>query len=463
MKWTRFLIPAFLILALGLIAYYYSQPAAKEQATSIKVPVAKGPFEIPVTATGELQAKRSVKIRGPQGMRSAGIYETTISDLVAEGTIVSEGDYVASLDRTELAGKMSNVQTEIEKIQTQLEQAKIDTAIELRGLRDQLVNLNFTKKQNRLAVEQARYEPQSVIQQAELDLERTERDYKQLEQNYSLKQKQAIAKIQEINALLKQNQMQMATYSKLSAEFNINAPKDGMVIYSRSWNGKKEPGSRLTAWDPVVAELPDLSDMISKTYVNEVDISKVKEGQDVKIKVDAFPDKEYTGQVLKVANIGEQLRGYDAKVFEVIVQVNEVDSILRPAMTTANEIITDVFEEAIFIPLESLQSDSLTYVIKDDNGRMVKQEVVTGLGNSNEVIIDFGLNENDQVYLNTPENLDDLPFYPIAEEDKAKIKKKQEEEAIARAQLAAEKLKKVKKLAPPQQDNSGGGDIIIFN
>ena len=66
-----------------------------------------------------------------------------------------------------------------------------------------------------------------------------------------------------------------------------------MVIYARNWNGKKEPGARISAWDPIVAELPDLSDMISKTYVNEVDISKVRVGQEVDIKVDAFPDKKY--------------------------------------------------------------------------------------------------------------------------------------------------------------------------
>jgi HlyD family secretion protein len=35
--------------------------------------------------------------------------------------------------------------------------------------------------------------------------------------------------------------------------------------------------------------------MISKTYVNEIDVSKVKAGQRVRLTVDAFPDKTYTG------------------------------------------------------------------------------------------------------------------------------------------------------------------------
>jgi multidrug efflux pump subunit AcrA (membrane-fusion protein) len=461
MKLSRILIPMLLIAAIGVAAYYYFKPGETRQEVDILTTIVKGGFEIKVTGTGELNAKRSVKIRAPQGMRPAGIYETTLSDLVAEGTVVKEGQYVATLDRTELAGKMTNVQTEIEKILTQLEQAKIDTAIELRGIRDELINLNFAKKEKLLQVEQSRFEPQSVIQQAELDLERTERDYQQLLKKYDLKQQQAIAKIQEINALLRQNQSQLNIYSELSKEFTIMAPKEGMVIYARTWNGKKEPGSRISAWDPIVAELPDLSDMISKTYVNEVDISRVKPGQDVNITVDAFPDQRYTGTVIQVANIGEQLRGYDAKVFEVVVQVNEVDSILRPAMTTSNEIVTDIIPDVVFIPLEALQSDSLTYVYKDQNGRVVRQEVIPGLSNDNEIIIDHGLEEGEKIYLTVPKAAASAPFVPIDEKIREEILRKQEEEKKKRQEEAFKRQQKVKGIEPPTP-SSGGGDFFII-
>src|SRR5690606_2594225 len=100
--------------------------------------------------------------------------------------------------------------------------------------------------------------------------------------------------------------------------------------------------STMSSWDNVVATLPNLNEMISKTYVNEIDISKVKTGQKVQIGVDAFPDRKYTGEVTEVANIGEQMRNSNAKVFEVRIRVNEFDSILRPAMTTKNTIITSV-------------------------------------------------------------------------------------------------------------------------
>ncbi len=458
----RILLIGLAVLVVGGAFYYFSSGSQVKAAELISKQVSKGDFLITVTATGELKAKRSEKIRGPQGMRSARIYQTTITDMVPEGTVVKEGEYVARLDKTELDQKVKEAQTEIEKILTQLEQAEIDTAIELRGLRDQLINLNFSMKEKKLEVEKSRYEPQMVIRQAELDLEKIQRDYNQLEKKYELTQEKSQAKISEINTQLRQNQIKLNQLVELAEGFVIKAPKNGMVIYKNSWNGKVGPGSQISTWDPVVAELPDLSDMVSKTYVNEVDISRVKKGQDVKIKVDAFPENDYTGTVIKVANIGEQLKGFDAKVFEVLVQVAESDSILRPAMTTSNEIITDIIPEMLSIPLEALQTDSLKFVFKKEGNRIVKREVVTGLTNTDEVIVEYGLDESDFVLLNVPENAKELEFQYLEKSIKDEILKKQEEEKLARQARMQEKMKKVKD-ENISSDEESGGSFIIFN
>ena len=65
----------------------------------------------------------------------------------------------------------------------------------------------------------------------------------------------------------------------------------------------------------------NLSAMNSKTYVNEIDISKVSVGQKAEIEIDAFPGKKFGGLVKAVANMGEQLQNSNAKVFEVVVEV----------------------------------------------------------------------------------------------------------------------------------------------
>lgn len=459
----KFLLPLLLVLLAGAAYFFYNPSTTSSKKVNLKTTVQKGEFVVKVTATGELKAKRSVKIQGPQGMRSARIYQTNITDMVSEGTVVKEGDYVATLDKTELDGKIKEAQTEIDKIETQLEQAKIDTIIELRGIRDNLINLKFSTEEKKLQLAQSKYEPQMVIQQAEIDLKRTERDYDQLLNKYSLTQEKSAAIISEIIASLKKEQIQIDRYSKLASSFKIMAPKDGMVIYTRSWNGKVGPGSQISTWNPVVAELPDLSDMVSKTFVNEVDISKVKKGQEVKLKVDAFPDNEYTGIVLKVANIGETLKNYDSKVFEVTVQVNESDSILRPAMTTSNEIVTNIYEEVISIPLEALFSDTLAYVYKDQAGTIIKQEVITGASNDNEIIIEHGLTDTDEIYFAPPEEVSKIPFNPIDPKIKKEIRDKLNEAKKLRQAQKLEKMNNVKDEDLPSDRSGSSGSVIIMN
>ena len=84
----------------------------------------------------------------------------------------------------------------------------------------------------------------------------------------------------------------------IQKEFTITATEAGMLIYKRDWRGNKMGvGAQVSAWDPVVATLPDLTKMISKTYINEVDINKVTKGQEVAVGLDAFPDKALSGIV----------------------------------------------------------------------------------------------------------------------------------------------------------------------
>jgi len=186
-------------------------------------------------------------------------------------------------------------------------------------------------------------------------------------------------------------------------QFDIMAPASGMVIYKKDWSGQKRTaGTEINTWDLAVATLPDMSDMISMTYVNEIDISKLSAGQQVKIGVDAFPEKQFTGEVIEVANIGQQLPNTDAKVFEVKIVLNERDTILRPSMTTSNEVLTEVLDSVLFVPLEAVHAnDSLTFVYKR-NGK--KQIVVLGESNENNIIVEMGLKRGERLYLSLPEN-----------------------------------------------------------
>jgi hypothetical protein len=214
-------------------------------------------------------------------------------------------------------------------------------------------------------------------------------------------------------------------------EFNIKAPEPGMVIYTKGWDGKPvKAGSQIQIWDPTVATLPDLTKMMSKTYVNEVDVRKVLPGQKVDVGLDAYPDKKLTGVVARVANVGEQRPNSDSKVFEVSVEINGTDPTLRPSMTTSNKIIAKQIDQALFIPLESLHShaDSITFVYKRSGIKARKQEVVIGEANNNDVIIVTGLADNDEVYLSVPPGMEGADISLLKEMDGKRKKKGQESE-----------------------------------
>ena len=415
-----------LYVLIGLVvvlaaAWFVLRPGSKADADML-VPVKKGEFEILVSASGELEAKNSVRITGPSSLQAIQIWQVKISDLVAEGTAVKKGDYIALLDKTEIGNKLRERETELQKEESRFVQTQLDTTLTLRAARDELTNLAFTVKEKEIVLEQSKYEPPATIRQAEIDMQKAKRSYEQAKENYRIKKNQAAAKMQEVAVLVDQNKSRVQQITDIMKEFTINAPESGMVIYQREWNGRKKTvGSTIQPWDPTVATLPDLSVMLSKTYVNEVDIRKIKKDQIVRIGLDAFPEKKLSGKVISVANVGEQMPNSDSKVFEVNIQVNESDTTLRPAMTTSNNIVANKLKDVLFAPLECLhsQGDSLTYVFKKSGASIVKQQVKIGQTNDNEAVIIEGVKEGDDLYLSVPKNAESkqlvlLPASPAA-------------------------------------------------
>jgi HlyD family secretion protein len=408
----------YVLIGLGVVIVVALWYFLREEAVTvehIRVPVERGDFEISVYTSGELEAKNSENIQGPANLRLVGIWNAQIAELIPEGTVVNEGDWVATLDRTDISNRIQDLETELEKLQTSHTQIMLDTTMDLRSARDELVNLRFNYEEAQINLEQSQFEPPATIRQAEINLDKLERAFEQAQENMLLRKQQADARMQEINASLSQVQRRYQNMLNVLSDFVIHAPKDGMVIYRRNWDGSKVTvGSQISTWDNTVATLPDFSIMMSRTYVNEIDISKVQVKQPTEIVVDAFPEKSFTGYVTELANIGEQRPNQDARVFEVKIQINESDTILRPAMTTKNTIITHVENDVLYIPIEGIHaSDTLTYVFRCHNNKPVRQQVVTGLRNDNEIVIRQGVEEGDLVYLTIPENPDELPLHTL--------------------------------------------------
>ncbi len=419
------------VVVVLLIGFFVVKGNKTAESVDIMSHVKSGPFKVEIETTGELEAKNSVKIQAPSNLRDFRIWQIVIQDIVDEGTIVRKGDWVATLDRSEFETKLNDKKIELDRELAEFTQTQLDTALELRAARDQLINLRYAVEEKEIVLEQSKFEPPATIKQAEINVERAKREYSQALENYKIRKQKNAAKMQEQNAELRKVQNEHDKMMTAIQAFRVTAPDAGMVIYEKSRQDGRpiKAGSQVNMWDPTVATLPDMTTMMSKTYVNEVDVRKVKPGQRVEVGLDAYPEKKLIGTVVRVANVGEERPNSDAKVFEVSVEIDGTDPTLRPSMTTSNKIITKLIENALFVPLEALHShmDSITFVYKREGLNIVKQEVVMGETNANEAVILAGLGEGDRVFLSVPSGQGDKAIDLLLEMN-GKRKKKQEEE-----------------------------------
>jgi HlyD family secretion protein len=431
------LIGGVVVVAL-LVGYFVLGGSKDKEAADVIASVKKGEFRVEIETTGELEAKNSVKIMGPSGLRNFQIWQVTIQNIVDEGTVVKKGDWVATLDRSEFQNKFTQKQIDFEKANSKFVQTQLDTTLLMRQSRDELINLKYETEEKAIVLQQSKFEPPATIKQAEINLEKAKRAYEQAVENYKIKRNQNVEKMREAQAELRKVNDEFAGMNTVLESFNVLAPDDGMVIYTKAWDQKPiKAGSQINMWEPVVATLPDLTKMLSKTFVNEVDVRKVIQGQQVEIGLDAYPDKRLKGNVIRVANVGEQRPNSDAKVFEVAVEIEGTDMTLRPSMTTSNRIVARVVPDALFIPLESLhnEADSITYVYKKVGLKITKQEVSVSETNSNEAVIVGGLDENDLVFLSVPKGMEDEDVNLLPELN-GKRQKKEEKKEVAKPAIS---------------------------
>ena len=410
LRTRRFLIAAILV-AIAIPATWLLARDPQKAENSLYAQVKRGDFKVTVTTSGELRAPKFVQIQLPPNAMTAQVFNgMKILSLVPEGTIVKEGEKVAEIDRSPLATKHTEVTLSLQKVEAQYEQAMLDSTLNLGKAREDMKTMELSLEEKRIAKEQAIYEAPSVKRQAELDYEKAERAQAQAKIDYKTKTEQAMAKMREVGADRDRQRNLLKNIMDVMSGMTISAPASGMVIYVKEWNGKKKTvNSTVSPWDPTVATLPDLSVMESITYVNEIDVRKLRVGQPVNVTLDADPSKSLVGTIKQVANVGEQRPNSDAKVFEVLVNIEKPDTALRPGMTTGNVVETQALKDVLYMPLDALVvEDGIPVVFKQDGGRVIKQEVATGAMNDDEVVVIKGLSEGETVLLSPPMNRAEL-------------------------------------------------------
>jgi len=123
--------------------------------------------------------------------------------------------------------------------------------------------------------------------------------------------------------------------------------------------------------------------------VNEEDIARVEVGQRVLLRTDAFPDRRLEARVRLVTPMGDA----NSKTYRVRLALPD-DTPLRPGMSVEANIVTRQKPEALLVPAQAVQGNSL-FVI--EGGRVRRRAVVVGLRGTQQVEIVSGLSETDRV------------------------------------------------------------------
>jgi HlyD family secretion protein len=452
MNKKRIIIISCVSFALLIILFFSLNRKSGEE--EIICTVKKGSIEVKVHTSGQLESEKSENILLPSVLstQNVRVYEIKITDLIEEGSVVDSGQYIATLDHKVIEEVLTAAKLELEAAMVIVEDAKLDSSLSLSNYRDLITNSRSDVEERRIVVAESVYESPSVIKKAEMDLAKSERKLEQDIKGLAMQQRQLNSRMERRNIDFRLKQKRVDDLMKVYEALIIKATKPGMVIYARDRFGIKiQIGSVLTPWSPIIATLPDMTRMISETYINEIDIAKIKTGQKVTLSIDAFPDKVLKGEVISVANIGQPMPKSDSKVFLVNIRVFGSDPDLKPAMTTGNLIQTGIYSDKLYVPSEAIFETDSTRFVYLKKKKIFKQLVDIGEENEDYTIINKGLKEADVLVLNEPEKKEDIETigWEIYQEQLAKQKA-----------LKAESEKAEKERMPEPQDQPKKEDSI---
>lgn len=421
---------ARLVLAAGvilLLLIFWN--AGSPSADIATYEVARGEFIVSIKSTGELKALNSQVVSVPRSVRS----NLQIVRMAPEGSVVRAGDFLVQFDPTQAQQKLDEKNNALENAIAELESQKASIASNMAQLESALQTQRYSYEQAKLRYEQMKFEAEVRRREQEINLRKAEIALKQAEEKIEAQKQIDAANLEKARLQVEQARLQVQEAKRDLESLTLTAPIDGLVVYKEIWGpsgrAKVKVGDSPWRGQPLI-EIPDLSVMQVKTSVNEVDVSRVAIGQQVRIKLDALPEPEFYGTVTQVATLATRKRNSSVKEFEVMVLIDGSDPRLKPGMTASVEIITDRLQDVVFVPLESVfQKDEQTIVYMAGSKKPVPVQV--GPKNADFVVIESGLQPGVRICLRDPtQPLEDIGGEEPRPIDKKKRKKGGESEGF---------------------------------
>ena len=195
----------------------------------------------------------------------------------------------------------------------------------------------------------------------------------------------------------------------------ITAPMDGVVV-----GEPKTPGTMAVqgSTNPtVIMRIADLSEKLVRAKVDETDIGSVQIGDSATFTVDAYPDKTFRAEVIKISqtdtanswdtNSSSSSSSSSSNVviyYYVTFNVDDEENLLLPAMTARLNIVVGQVSDALCVPIDALKTDAkgsyVERITKDAQGKDVAEKVYITVGLYGEEFVEVtggNLNPGDEV------------------------------------------------------------------
>jgi HlyD family secretion protein len=324
-----------------------------------------------------------------------------------------EGD--GPLQLAQLKGEMEKAKEEHTRYASYLADLEIlgkqgvDTLTEIKLAKDKTSEL--TEKYDAASKKYTSYKEHvlpSLVETARANVGKAKMELEQIRKASVYKIAKATSALKEVEGKFQTAQTSLRQAESELKKTTILAPFPGIAVLCEAFRDgqKRKPrvGDRVWQNQPLLY-LPDISSMIVKTRVREVDLHKIGIGQNCSVRVDAYPDVLFQGEVgfVGVMASGRFEGGAGEKYFQMAVSLAEEDTRLRPGMTARVSILTDQVKDVLCVPIHSIFDDrGEKYCYKWRGKDFKKVAIVMGRLNEDFAEIRSGLKVGEQVSLVEP-------------------------------------------------------------
>ena len=181
------------------------------------------------------------------------------------------------------------------------------------------------------------------------------------------------------------------------ASYPLRAPFAGTVVQVLKTEGEYVELQSSTGGTNAIVRIDDLSRLFVEASTPEIEIEKLKIGQEVIIKASAVLDRSYKGKIERISLAAKDQKDWDKSrvEFSVLIEVSEFDAELKPGMSVIVDIITNKLSGVLTLKHEFIQTSGGKYYVVSEVG--AKKSIEVGLQNEESFEIKSGVVEGEKV------------------------------------------------------------------